>query len=223
VTPAASPRPGAPGGPGAGPPACPRRQKARPRRAPARARATPTRRASTSARPRAGRAWRARYRESSSVSRAARRRTGRSPGKRDVRPDAAAPPRVPPPPARRCGPRAAPAARLPTARARAPGVRAALDRLARPVFLMEWALDPGTLIALGIDGGRVRVRTMDTPETVRAKAERAPVRLPGDCRPRASGRPSIPEAVPRTPRGRHLVPNRPWAGAGRPLCAWRQR
>jgi ATP-dependent Clp protease ATP-binding subunit ClpC len=43
-------------------------------------------------------------------------------------------------------------------------------------LLMERTLEPGTLIDVRIDGGRVRVRTADTPESTSAKAERAPVR-----------------------------------------------
>jgi ATP-dependent Clp protease ATP-binding subunit ClpC len=44
-------------------------------------------------------------------------------------------------------------------------------------LLMEQSLEPGTLIDVRIDGGRVRVRTADTPESTSAKAERAPVRV----------------------------------------------
>jgi ATP-dependent Clp protease ATP-binding subunit ClpC len=43
-------------------------------------------------------------------------------------------------------------------------------------LLMERALDPGTLIDVGIHDGRVRVRVADTPDSERAAAERAPVR-----------------------------------------------
>jgi ATP-dependent Clp protease ATP-binding subunit ClpC len=43
-------------------------------------------------------------------------------------------------------------------------------------LLMERSLEPGTLIDVSISGGRVRMRTVDTPESASAKAERAPVR-----------------------------------------------
>ena len=43
-------------------------------------------------------------------------------------------------------------------------------------LLMERSLEPGSLIELRMEDGRVRIRLADTPDTKHAKAERAPVR-----------------------------------------------
>src|SRR5262249_27947682 len=42
--------------------------------------------------------------------------------------------------------------------------------------LMERTLEPGTLIEVGLDDARVRVRVADTPESARSAADKAPIR-----------------------------------------------
>ncbi len=43
-------------------------------------------------------------------------------------------------------------------------------------LLMERAPEPGSLIGVGVQDGRVRVRVVDTPDSLQAKAEKAPIR-----------------------------------------------
>src|SRR5262249_9119711 len=47
-------------------------------------------------------------------------------------------------------------------------------------LLMERSPEPGSLIEIGIEQGRVRVRVADTPDSLQAKAEKAPIRIRGD-------------------------------------------
>jgi hypothetical protein len=100
---------------------CRRRVRGASRSARAGAPNTPTRRASTSARLTAGRASHVPYRGCSSASRAARCRVGRFRAKPRGLPRGAAPPRAPPPRAKRRTPSAEPAAPLQRAKPRGPG------------------------------------------------------------------------------------------------------
>ena len=58
-------------------------------------------------------------------------------------------------------------------------------------LLMERAPEPGSLIDVGVQDGRVRVRVVDTPDSLHAKAEKAPIRT------RSGDRLTRPEIVER--------------------------
>ncbi|MGE0036103.1 MAG: AAA family ATPase [Xanthobacteraceae bacterium] len=58
-------------------------------------------------------------------------------------------------------------------------------------LLMERAPEPGSLIEVGVQDGRVRVRVVDTPDSLQAKAEKAPIRT------RSGDRLTRPEIVER--------------------------